>query len=117
MRKLSENCTEVYLESWTAGLQVSSYYVFEHGTLSTRLAANYYYLGQINGVLYTDCRKNILQLVHQPARIVSFPAQKQWGDWDSGGTNVMRPGSEMPPACEAMSGAVVEIIGARSILQ
>jgi hypothetical protein len=57
-------------------LQVSSYYVLQDGTLSTRLAAHHDYLWEIDRVLYADGRKDILELVHQPADRVSFEAQK-----------------------------------------
>jgi hypothetical protein len=56
-------------------LQVSSYYVLQHGTLSTRLTAYHDYLRKIDRVLYADGREDILELVHQPAEGVSFEAQ------------------------------------------
>ncbi len=78
----------------SGGLQVSSYYVLQHRTLSTGLAAHDYYLGEINRILYTNGRENILKLVHQSAGRVSTPAQNKG---TVGASNVMRPGSEMPP--------------------
>jgi hypothetical protein len=57
-------------------LQVSSYYVLQHRTLSTRLAPNHHYLRKIDRVLYANGCKHILELVHQSAEAVSPAAQK-----------------------------------------
>lgn len=83
----------------SGSLQVSSYYVLQHRTLSTGLTAHHDYLGKIDRVLYSDSREDILELVHQSAECVSTPAQDK--GWCVGGPDVMRPGSEMPP-CAAI---------------
>jgi len=57
------------------GVQVSAHYVFQDGTLSTRLTPNHHYLGKIDRVLDTDGRKHILELVDQSAEAVSMAAQ------------------------------------------
>jgi hypothetical protein len=56
-------------------LQVSAYYVLQHGALSTRLTAYHDYLREIDRVLYANGREDVLELVHQPAEGVSFEAQ------------------------------------------
>jgi hypothetical protein len=67
-----------FYRSRTCGsLQVSSYYVLQDGTLSTRLTAHHDYLREIDRILYTDGREDILELVYQPAERVSFEAQNR----------------------------------------
>lgn len=83
----------------SGSLQVSSYYVLQHRTLSTGLTAHHYYLWQIDGILYADCRENVLELVHQSAGRVSTPAQNK-GDKSNRDPDVMRPGSEIPPCAD-----------------
>ena len=46
-------------------VQVPANNVFQHGTLATGLTAHDDDLGQVNGVIDTDGRENILELVDE----------------------------------------------------
>ena len=81
-----------------AVVQVSSHYVFQHGTLSTRLTPDHHYLGKIDRILNTDGRENILKLVDQPTESVSMAAQR---GGHSGDADVISDGSEIPPCADA----------------
>lgn len=87
-------------------LQVPPHYVLQHGTLSTGLTTNDHYLREIDRVLYANSSEDILEFVHQSRKFVSAMARRgQLGE-----TNVIRPGSEMPPCpCAAMILSVLDL--------
>ena len=62
-----------------AALQVASDDVLQDGTLSTRLTADDNYLRKIDRILYANGSEDILELVYQPAAVVSVAAQNGCG--------------------------------------
>ena len=81
-------------------VQVSSYDVLQHGRFAARLAAHDGDLGQVDGIIDTDSRKDILKLVDKATgQMVSDSAnmRRERGGWVPESTNVMSAGSEMPP--------------------